>query len=385
MRTAFVFPFAVFALLSCRNAPAQPGPEKIRFTDAERQAILDHGPWPPKRAPDPSNRVSGKIEAIAFGERLFYEPRLSGTGSVLCATCHVPYRGFQDGKARAFGLEEVDRNTPALFDVRFERWFGWDGANDSLWSQSVRPLLDVREMRSSPQQVARFIRTDRWFSAGYRKVFQTNPSDEEAEQIIVNVGKALAAYQETLVSARTPFDEFRDALERGDEAAMARYPLAAQRGLRIFVGKGRCSACHSGPRFTNGEFADSGVPFVLARGGVDPGRRGGIEKLKNSALNLLGRFNDDPSRSTAAGTRSVEAQHRNLGEFRVPGLRNVAHTAPYMHDGSLATLRDVVLFYSSLGEERLHLEGEKRLGPPALSAGEIDDLVAFLESLSSGR
>ena len=354
----------------------------IAFTEEEKRKILSHGPWPPQRVPDPSNRVSGRLEAVALGERLFYEPRLSGTGSVLCATCHVPFRGFQDGRARGFGLEEGDRNTPTLLNVRFERWFGWDGANDSLWAQSVRPLLDPREMRSSPAHVAAFVRGDRWFAAGYEKSFGRKAGNETDEALLVNVGKALAAFQETLVSGRTPFDDFRDALERGDATAMAAYPPAAQRGLRIFVGAGRCNLCHFGPQFTNGEFADTGVGFFIEKSKVDQGRYGGIKKLKDNPLNLLGAFNDDPSRSTATSTSHVELQHRNFGEFRVPGLRNVARTAPYMHNGSLATLRDVVLFYSNLNEERLHADGAKILRPLKLSEEEVRDLTAFLESLS---
>ena len=355
--------------------------EAVRFSDEERQKILSHGPWPPKLVPDPSNRVSGKSEAVALGERLFFEPRLSGTGSVLCATCHVPFRGFQDGRRRGVGLEEVDRNTPSVLDVRFSRWFGLDGANDSLWAQSIRPLLDPREMRSSAAHVAGFIRSNRFFSSGYERVFEKKPSLDD-EEVLVDVGKALAAYQETLVSGRTPFDDFRDALERNDAEGMARYPAGAQRGLKIFVGKGNCSVCHFGPRFTNGEFADIGVSFFAGSGKVDPGRHGGIGKLKESSHNLLGRFNDDPSRSSATSTRHVERQQRNFGEFRVPGLRNVARTAPYAHNGSLATLPDVVKFYSELNEERLHADGEKILKPLKLSAEEIQDLVSFLESLS---
>jgi cytochrome c peroxidase len=163
---------------------------------------------------------------------------------------------------------------------------------------------------------------------------------------------------------------------------MKSYPVAAQRGLKIFVGKGNCGTCHFGPQFTNGEFADTGVAFFVANGEVDPGRFGGIKKLRSSAHNLLGRFNDDPSRARATGTRHVESQPRNFGEFRVPGLREVARTAPYMHNGSLATLRDVVKFYSELNEERLHADGEKILRPLALSEREIEDLVAFLETLT---
>jgi cytochrome c peroxidase len=250
--------------------------------DSERDRILAHGPWPPKM-------ISAKPEVIALGERLFFEPALSGTGSVLCATCHVPYRSFQDGRALGFGLEQVDRNTPTLLNVAHYRRFGWDGARDSLAKQSVRPLLEPREMRSSPAHVAAVARK-----------FGLRGTDDA---VLVEVGEALAAYQATLVSGRTPFDDFRDALESGDERRMARYPEAARRGLRIFVAE--CSSCHAGAVFTN------------------------------SAV---------------------------VGGIRVPGLRNVALTAPYMHDGHVAALeeaaahtgtqggKDIVEFLRSLTE-----------------------------------
>jgi cytochrome c peroxidase len=316
--------------------------------------------------------VSGKPEAIALGERLFFEPRLSGTGSVLCATCHVPFRRFQDARQRGFGLEEGDRNTPSLMNVGRYRWYGWDGAQDSLWAQSIRPLLDPKEMRASPSHIAKVLRT--LFGAEYEKAFgRTPPADDE--ELMVDAGKALAAYQETLVTKRTPFDDFRDGLSTD-------YPLAAQRGLQIFAGKGNCSVCHFGPQFTNGEFADTGIPHLAGKGRVDPGRYEGIKKVKSSPYNLLGRFNDDATRANAVGTQHVDLQHRNFGEFRVPGLRNVALTAPYMHNGSLASLRDVVKHYSDINEDRLHTDGEKVLRKLNLSPEEINDLVAFLESLS---
>ena len=347
-----------------------------QFSREEIAKILLHGPWPPPPGRDPSNRVSGKREAIAFGEKLFFEPRLSGTGSVLCATCHVPFRAFQDGRPRGFGLEEVDRNTPSVINTRFYRWYGWDGGHDSLWSQSVRPLLDPREMNASPAHVAAVVK--KIFSAEYEAAF-ARPVPGEDETVLVDAGKALAAFQETLVSGRTAFDEFRDALATNTET---NYPAASQRGLKIFVGKGNCTACHFGPHFTNGEFADTGVPFFAGRGRVDSGRHEGIKRLKADPHNLLGRFNDDRARATAIGTRHVELQHRNFGEWRVPGLRNVALTAPYMHNGSLATLRDVVKHYSELNEERLHADGERVLKALRLTEAEIDDLVVFLQSLS---
>jgi cytochrome c peroxidase len=276
--------------------------EAGEFPDAER-AILLHGPWPPRLAADATNSVSGSKAAIALGERLFFDPRLSGTGSVLCATCHVPYRGWQDGRARAFGLDETDLNTPSLLNARFNGRFGWKATNENLWRQSIRPLLEAREMRSSAAHVAGTVRT--LYYKDYTAAFGREPgSDDEA--LLLDAGKALAAFQETLVSARTPFDDFRDALEKGDEKAASRYPAAARRGARIFVE--HCSVCHAGAQFTN------------------------------SAV---------------------------VGGYRVPGLRNVALTAPYMHDGRIATLREAAAHSSRIPQEQ------------------IEDLVIFLESLTA--
>ena len=349
------------------------------FSKDEVRRIALHGPWPPPQRKDASNRVSGRREAIALGEKLFFEPRLSGSGSVLCATCHAPFRAFQDARPRAVGLAQVDRNTPSVLNVGFHRWYGWDGAHDSLWSQSLRPLLDAREMNASAAHVATLVR--KVFRNEYEEAFKRKIPGED-EEVLVDVGKALAAFQETLVTARTPFDHFRDALLKGDAQGMQRYPAAARRGLRIFAGKGNCALCHFGPHFTNGEFADIGVRFFAAPGRVDAGRHAGIRRLKDSRFNLLGPYNDDAQRASATGTRHVEAQHRNFGEWRVPSLRNVALTAPYMHDGSIATLREVVVHYSELDEDRLHADGEQILKRLALSANEIDDLVEFLKTLS---
>jgi len=357
-------------------------PAALAFTEAQTRAIAAHGPWPPAFAPDPSNRVSGQRDAIELGERLFFERRLSANGTVSCSRCHVPERNWTDGEPRALGLARVDRNTPSLKNARLQRWFGWDGANDSLWAQSIRPLLDAREMGLGAAQVAALVRGDADLSCRYRKVFGAVPEEDEA--VLVGVGKALAAFQESLVSGRTPFDELRDALVRGDAAGVSRYPEPAKRGLQIFIGKGRCHVCHLGPAFTNGEFHDTGIPFFIDKGRVDPGRHAGIQKLRASQFNLLGRYNDDPGRATAIGTRHVTLEHRNFGEFRTPSLRNLALTAPYMHNGRLATLRDVVEHYSTISPDRLHADGEAILRPLQLSVQESRDLVAFLETLSDG-
>ncbi len=352
----------------------------LTFTLSETARILQLGPWPMAWAPDPSNRVSGRPGAVAFGRALFFDTRLSGTGTAACATCHIPEKLFTDGRIRGQGFLELDRNTPSLVNVRLNRWFGWDGAADSLWSQSLRPIVDKREMRSSPDLVGTLLRGDAVLAAAYEKVFGELPADDDAAT--VNVGKALAAFQETLTSGRTSFDEFRDALERGDTRAAGRYPIEAQRGLRIFVGRGNCVVCHLGPNFSNGEFGDIGMPFFAAPGRVDPGRYEGIKKLQASRISLLSGHNDDPVRAPGTGTRHVTLQHRNWGEFRVPSLRNLVHTAPYMHAGQLADLAEVVRHYSELNEERLHADGERILRPLRLSAEEAGDLVLFLRTLS---
>lgn len=354
----------------------------LAFTEAERRAIEAHGPWPPAFEPDPSNRASGVKQAIELGERLFFERRLSANGEVSCSRCHIPERNWTDGLARARGLALADRNTLSVSNVRVQRWFGWDGAHDSLWAQSLRPLLDADEMGLDAARVAALVRGDADLSCRYRKVFGSVPAEDEA--VLVGLAKALAAFQETLVSGRTAFDEFRDALLRGDEAAMAKYPEDAERGLKIFVGKGRCNVCHLGPAFTNGEFHDTGVPFFIEKGRVDPGRHAGIQKLRASPFNLLGPYNDDPKRSTATGTEHVRLEHRNFGEFRTPSLRNLGLTAPYMHNGRLATLRDVVDHYSTLSPDRLHSDGEAILRALELSEQEAQDLVSFLGTLQEG-
>lgn len=350
------------------------------FSAAEIQQISALGPWPPQIHPDPSNRVSGQPAAMAFGEQLFHDRRLSRNGQIACDSCHQTSQGLSDGHPRGLGLGESERNTLALFNLRWQRWFGWDGANDNLWAQSLRPLLDHHEMGMSLQSLGQTVREKFDLRQPYQAVFG-DISAHNDEAISVNLAKALAAYQETLITPRTAFDDFRDALAQGLPASSTRYPLAAQRGLAIFVGKGRCVVCHSGAQFSNGEFHDIGIPFFKQGGGVDMGRYSGIQALKQSRYNLLSEFNDDPLRRTATATRHVSTVHRNFGEFKVPTLRNIAHTAPYMHNGSLASLREVILHYSELNEDRLHADGERLLVPLHLSEQEIDDLLRFLETL----
>jgi cytochrome c peroxidase len=376
---ALVAPW-LLALTTLAATPLQ-AQTLLDFSAAERERILAHGPWPPPGVRDGANRADGQRAAIDFGSRLFFDPRLSVGGDIACASCHRPPLAFQDGRRVAQGRADGIRNTPTLLDVAQQRWFGWDGAHDSLWAASLSPLLQAGEMGQRLETLAATMRGDPLLAAAYRAAFGTAPGVDD-EQVAVDVAKALAAWQATLVSPRTPFDDFRDALARGDTAAAARYPVAAQRGLRLFVGEARCSVCHAGPIFSNGEFADAGVPFFVP-GGVDPGRHGGLQKLLASRMNRLGPHNDagaaDPR---AVATRHVIVEPRHFGEFRVPGLRQLVHTAPYMHDGSLATIEGVVQHYSALDEERLHADGERILRRLDLTPQQAADLTAFLSSLS---
>jgi cytochrome c peroxidase len=353
----------------------------VEFSIDERARILAHGPWPVATTHDPGNRVSGNAAAIDLGRRLFSDSALSRSGYIGCVTCHQPDRALTDLRPRAHGIADVDRNTPTLANLRLQRWYGWGGTSDSLWMASIRPLLDTRELDTDAAFIVRRFSLNEDLTCRYRKVFGRAP-DRADDELLANVGKALAAFQETLATGRTPFDEFRDALARNDAAAARRYPAAAQRGLKIFVGKGRCATCHTGPNFSNGEFHDTGIPFFIAPGKADAGRHEGIRTVQESRFNLLGRFNDDATRANAIATRHVTLEHRHWGEFRTPSLRNVAVTAPYMHNGSLATLRDVVRHYSELNEDRLHADGERILRRLALTDPEIDDLVAFLHTLT---
>jgi len=352
------------------------------FSESEIQKILSHGPWPMRPVRDKSNRVSGKPEAIELGTRLFFDTRLSGVGDTACATCHVPERNWTDNERRAIGRVVVDRNTPTLANLSGSRWYGWDGGADSLWSQSLRPMLDERELGATPKHVAELIRKDEQLACRYRRTFgAAPPADDEA--IFVNVGKALAAFQETLVTGRTPFDAFREKLARGETPAAGTYSDAAQRGLKIFIGKGGCANCHSGPTFTGGEFFTTGLSRFAPMGKPDAGRVEGARMLLASRYNLLGPYNDDASGEMAKQTRQLIVDQKTTGEFKVPSLRNLVLTGPYGRDGSIDSLADVVRHYSDIDPVRLHAKDGKPGTPLKLSAAEQRDLVVFLESVST--
>jgi len=370
-----------------------PPPGLLDWSADERVRILAHGPWPPPPAADPGNALSGRPAAVALGRALFHDARLSPDGTLACASCHQPARGFSDGRARPLGRSRpdappdtpLDRHTPGLLNTGQQRWWGWDGAFDSLWSQALHPLLNPQEMAATPQHLARLLQRDARLARLWRAA-HGSPPPADGDALLVPLAKAIGAHVATLRSGRTAFDRFRDALARGDAAAAARYPLPAQRGLRLFIGRGRCSLCHAGPLFSNGEFPDIGAPFFARPGVVDPGRFGGISALRANPANLLGPLADPAppgADDPAVRTRHVLAQQRNFGEFKVPGLRGVAGTAPYLHDGQLPTLDAVLDHYATLSPDRLHADGEQILQPLQLQGSDRADLLAFLRSLDA--
>jgi cytochrome c peroxidase len=277
---------ALVGAIAAVAAAAAWGQESVSFTPPEVALILRHGPWPQPAPRDPSNRVSGNPAAIALGQRLFFDARLSANGAVACATCHAPAKAWTDGRRQAAGLASLDRNAPSILDAGRLRWFSWDGGTDSLWAQALRAMLDPREMGAGAPLVAKVVRSDPALECRYRVAFGGSQPDDE--RLLVDAAKAIAAFVETRTSGRAPFDEFRDALTRGDREAAARYPLAAQRGLQLFVGKGNCSVCHFGASFTNGEFTTSASRSCSRRAASTPGGTAGSSGCSPIRTTCLG-------------------------------------------------------------------------------------------------
>ncbi|HEX6885307.1 MAG TPA: cytochrome c peroxidase [Planctomycetota bacterium] len=389
---------------------AQGGPELAPELRARALALA---PLPPVPR-DPTNAFEEDPRAARLGQALFFDARLSKNGTISCASCHDPAQGWSDGRTTAVGLAPVARHTPTLLDVAQHRWYFWDGRKDSLWSQALAPLEDPGEHGASRLQLAHLVAGDARYRAAYERVFGALPDLSDAERfpprgrpvpgqpehplarawngmtwrdrdavdgVFANLGKALAAFQRTLVTGPAPFDVFVDGLRTGDAEKQRALDPAARRGLALFLGQARCHTCHDGPFFSDLEFHDDRVPPLEPGAEPDRGRYLGLALVLDDPFNGLGRHSDDPE---AGRTRLAYLARTNHSEreLKTPTLRNVARTAPYMHQGQLATLADVVRFYSTL-EGALPPHPEERLVEPlGLDAGEQADLVAFLESLT---
>jgi len=276
---------------------------------------------------------------VALGRRLFFETRLSASGETSCATCHVPARAFTDGRSIARGDRGAvgRRNSPTLLDRAYGRTQFLDGRAATLEQQALLPLTNPVELANSPDEIVARLSAEQSYRRAFARVFGSEGVS------LARLASAIASFERTLVAGDSPVDR---ALVQGDSGAL---PEAALRGLRLFLGKANCVVCHEPPRFTEERFHNTGVAW------------------KKGALQDSGRY-------------SVTHRAEDLGAFKTPTLRNVELTAPYMHDGSLATLEDVVAFYNRGGNPNPNRD--PLLRPLDLSAGERAEVVEFLRSLT---
>ncbi len=286
-------------------------------------------PWP---ADNPYS-----AERVELGRYLFFDPRLSANGMVSCATCHPPDHAFAGGDPAPVGItgKPLRRRVPTVINRAYGRSQFYDGRSPTLEAQITFPISDRNEMGNTPQAAAQAISK----IAGYRPLFERAFGDPQVT--FDRITKAIATFERTILSGNSPYDRFVN----GDKNALS---PQAKRGQQIFERTGECSECHNGFNFTNEKFAGLGI-------GPD-------------------------QQPPDFGLAGITGKRRDEGKFKVPTLREVAHTAPYMHDSRFKTLDDVLEFYRKGGQPSRHLDS--RIAPFFLDAQAKADLRAFLESLS---
>ncbi|MGQ9424481.1 cytochrome-c peroxidase [Gilvimarinus sp. F26214L] len=391
--------------------------EQVRLIHSLSLSAL---PPPPR---DESNEVADDPRAARLGQQLFFDTRLSADGSISCATCHQPDRYFTDGRPQGRALGHSKRNTPTIVGSAYSPWLYWDGRRDSLWAQALTPLEDPVEHGSNRVRIAKLIARDRRYREAYEIIFGALPdlspagrfpedaspvhdgagalawSSMAAEdrhsinRIFANVGKAIAAYETSLVPGESRFDRYAawlvgESFEPSDEPEPTgptgsppnepHLSEAERRGLGLFIGKARCIECHNGPLFSNNEFHNTGV--ISAAGQLpDRGRSAGIPRLESDPFNCLGAYSHRAA-DDCIELRFMRRGSELLGAFRTPSLRNVAETGPYMHKGQLQTMKSVLDHYNAAPEA---LIGHNEAEPLGLNRRELNDLEAFLHSLSA--
>jgi cytochrome c peroxidase len=409
---------AVLSIATCA-AHSSTKDDSALYTADELSAIYGHSPLG-SLPPDPTNRVAEDPDAAALGQYLFFDSRFSANGRISCATCHNPARAFTDGRALPRGIAVGTRNVPTVLDVAFSQWFFLDGRTDSLWAQAIQPFENAAEFGGDRLQMVLTTIQDPALRTAYQKVFGSLPAltgdlpatlrharpdaDPQSpvaqawrtmapadrrvvDEIFSNLGKAIEAFERRLLDGPAPFDRYVAGLRNHDPTSRQAIPPAARRGLKLFVGAGRCELCHSGPAFTDGQFHNLGLPLLPGQA-ADPGRAAGIRRLQSDPFNGVGHFSDAAGTSAAQSRLSFLPEPASqLGAFKTPTLRNVALTAPYMHDGRFTTLKQVLDFYgqgkpASRGQPVGVRERTVDLIPP-LSGSQQADLLAFLRTLTS--
>jgi cytochrome c peroxidase len=316
---------------------------------------------------------------VALGRKLFFDRRLSHNGTLSCGMCHIPEQGFTSHElATAVGIEgrSVRRNSPSLYNVAYARTLFHDGRERTLEGQVWGPLLARNEMGNpSVGRVLDRIAALPDYAGRFEAAFAGRAVGMET------LGQALADYQRTLLLADSPFDRWRYG---GVESSL---DASARRGAALFEGRAGCVVCHpSGAQeggqaalFTDHGFHNTGIGYRASMGVTGPTR---VELIPGMIVELdaqaLAAISEPPQPDL--GLYEITEDPADRWRYRTPTLRNVALTAPYMHDGSLATLEDVVRFYNEGGIPNEALDPAIR--PLALSPDEIRDLVAFLESLT---
>jgi cytochrome c peroxidase len=345
--------------------------------DAAALARIDRPPLGLPAVPLPADNPPSTAK-IALGRKLFFDRRLSHNGTMSCAMCHIPEQGFTNNElATPIGTEgrSLRRNAPTILNVAYEQLLFRDGRETALETQIISPLLARDEMANpSIGYLIEKIAALPDYAGRFEAAFGGGPN-------IGRVGQAIASWERSILAANSPFDRWRyggeaDALSEQEQA-----------GYALFTGKAACAQCHlideDDALFTDGAFHDTGIGYSADRVvapstapvpvEIEPGR---TVLLDRAAVEAVG----EPRRSDL-GRHEVTLDPADLWRFKTPGLRNVALSAPYMHDGSLRTLEEVVRFYDRGGVPHDGLD--PLIGPLNLADEEIAVLVAFLESLTS--
>ncbi|HQU31272.1 MAG TPA: cytochrome c peroxidase [Candidatus Brocadia sapporoensis] len=306
-------------------------------------------------------------EKIALGRNLYFDKRLSADDTISCATCHDPQKGFADGRAVAVGIkgQKGPRNSPTVLNAAFFDTQFWDGRALTLEDQAKQPIINPKEM-GMPSHDALVEKISN--IPGYRTSFKTVFGTDKIT--IDHIVTAIASFERTLISFNAPFDRFI----AGKNDAISD---SAQRGWKLFQGKARCITCHefnrSYPFFTNNKFHNVGV----AMKGEDFGSLARKAASSGADPSLLAQ----EEASAELGRYLVTKEPKDIGAFKTSGLRNIALTAPYMHDGSELALESVIEFYNKGGVSNPNLDGGIR--PLNLTEDEKKDLVEFMKSLTS--
>jgi cytochrome c peroxidase len=290
----------------------------------------------PASVPHPADNAP-TAERVALGKQLFFDPRLSGSSFLSCATCHNPSMGWSDGLATGLGHEfkRLGRATPTILNAVYQPLLMWDGRKPNLEEQALGPIESAGEMNMPLDALEKRLQG----ITGYKPLFESAYPGEGITR--VTVGKALASFERTVVSTESPFDRWR----QGQSKAISD---SAKRGFEVFNGKGNCAKCHQGFNFSDNGFHNIGVKSL-------------------TDVEDEGRF-----------------AHRKIkilkGAFKTPTLRDVALTGPYMHNGVYQTLEEVVEHYDRGGDVKTNLS--PNMQPLGLTAEEKRDLVAFMLSLT---